>query len=212
MPFGFPNITPATLAARLIVLLFVMPIHEWAHAWSAYQLGDDTASLQGRMTLNPVAHLDLFGGILILMTGFGWAKPVPVNPYRMERVSARTGMALSSLAGPVSNFLTAMICAIPFRLGLLSVSGSSRGRLDPATLLFYIAQVSVGLGLFNLLPFYPLDGEKVLVGVLPREWGDKLLSIRPYSPYILMGLMVLGVTGLLVGLLWGPLMTLLFWI
>ncbi|MGD1992578.1 MAG: site-2 protease family protein [Anaerolineae bacterium] len=210
MPFGFPSLTPTRLAARLIVLLLVMPIHEWAHAWSAYQLGDDTASLQGRLTLNPVAHLDLFGGILILMTGFGWAKPVPVNPYRMQ-VSPRAGMALSSLAGPLSNFLTAMLCAIPFRLGLLGFTGGDRGLLDPATLLWYIAQVSVGLGLFNLLPFYPLDGEKVLVGILPREWGDRLLSIRPYSPYILMGLMVLGVTGLLVGLLWDPLMALLFW-
>lgn len=211
MPFGFPRLTPTTLAARLIVLLVIMPIHEWAHAWSAYQLGDDTASLQGRLTLNPVAHLDLFGGILILMTGFGWAKPVPVNPYRMERVSPRAGMALSSLAGPLSNFMTAMVCAIPFRLGLLSFGGTDRGLFDPATLLWYIASVSVGLGLFNLLPFYPLDGEKVLVGVLPREWGDRLLSIRQVSPYILMALMVLGVAGLLVSLLRGPLMMLLFW-
>ncbi len=210
MPFG---LSLSTLVARLIVLLIGMPIHEWAHAWSAYELGDDTASLQGRMTLNPIAHLDLFGSILILLTGFGWAKPVPVNPYRM-RVSPRIGMALSAFAGPASNFLTAMVCAIPFRLGLLSLSGIfvSESLLNPAMLLWTIAQISLGLALFNLLPFYPLDGEKVLVGVLPREWGDRLLAIRPFSPYILMGLMVLGVIGLLVGIVWGPLMRLLFWL
>jgi Zn-dependent protease len=204
-------ISPITLVARLIVLLVIMPIHEWAHAWSAYQLGDDTASLQGRLTLNPMAHLDLFGGILILLTGFGWARPVPVNPYRM-RVAPRPGMALSALAGPVSNFLTAMVCAVPFRLGLFSGADIDGSFVDLATLLWFIAQVSLGLGLFNLLPFYPLDGEKVLVGVLPREWGDRLLSIRPFSPYILMALIALGVANLLVGLLWSPLMRLLFWL
>lgn len=170
------------LIARLIILFLVMPVHEWAHAWSAYQMGDDTASLQGRLTLNPLAHLDPIGSLMILLTGFGWAKPVPVNPYRMN-VAARTGMALSALAGPGSNFLTALFCAIPFRLGLVSAQAEG---FTLATLLYAIAQVSLGLALFNMLPFYPLDGEKVLVGVLPRDLGDRLLDFRPFSPYVLM--------------------------
>jgi Zn-dependent protease len=122
---------------------------------------------------------------MILLTGFGWAKPVPVNPYRMN-LSARTGMALSALAGPGSNFLTALFCAVPFRLGLMSVQGEG---FSLATLLFAIAQVSLGLALFNMLPFYPLDGEKVLVGVLPRDLGDQLLDFRPFSPYVLMAVL-----------------------
>jgi len=209
MPFSLPSLD--IILARFLVLLIGMPIHEWAHAWSAYQLGDDTASLQGRLTLNPLAHLDLFGSILILLTGFGWARPVPVSPYRM-RTSPRTGMALSALAGPASNFLVAMLCAVPFRLGLLNLSDiwSSSSQFHPASLLWTIAQISLGLALFNLIPLYPLDGEKVLLGLLPRHWGDRLLALQPFGPYILMGLMVLGIPGFLIGLLWEPLLILLF--
>jgi len=216
MLFG---LSPATLLARLIVLFVGMPIHEWAHAWSAHELGDDTASRQGRMSLNPLNHLDPWGSVLILLTGFGWARPVPVNPYRM-RMAPRAGMALSAFAGPASNFLVAMVCAVPFRIGWLSLLDISFGTGLPnlATLLWLVAQVSLGLGLFNLLPFYPLDGEKVLVGVLPPDWGDRLLSFRPYSPYVLMGLLFvlpwlgLNVVGLLIGRIQAPLISLLFWL
>lgn len=209
MPFSLPSLD--VILARFLVLLIGMPIHEWAHAWSAYELGDDTASLQGRLTLNPLAHLDLFGSILILLTGFGWARPVPVNPYRM-RTSPRTGMALSALAGPASNFMVAMLCAVPFRLGLLQINDiwASSSPLHPAPILWTIAQISLGLALFNLFPVYPLDGEKVLAGLLPREWSDRLLALQPFGPYILMGLMVLGVPGFLIGLVWEPLLILLF--
>ncbi len=214
MPFG---LSPTLLLARLVVLLFGMPIHEWAHAWSAYQLGDDTASMQGRLDLNPLAHLDPIGSILILLTGFGWAKPVPVNPYRM-RINPRTGMALIALAGPVSNLLVAALCAIPFRLGLLDLRDIfvTDSFLNLTVLLWTIAQVSVGLALFNLLPFYPLDGEKVLLGVLPRRWSNALEDFRPYSPYVLMLLLFVlpwlgvNVIGLLFGLVWEPVMGLLF--
>ncbi len=211
MPFSLPS--TGEILARIIFLFISAPIHEWAHAWSAYQLGDDTASLQGRMSLNPLVHLDPIGSILILLTGFGWAKPVPVSPYRM-RTSPRTGMAISALAGPASNFLLAMLCAIPFRLGLLDAGSiwQSESVFQPAALLWELAAINVSLGLFNLLPLYPLDGEKVLAGLLPREWGDRLVALRPVSPYILMGLMVIGVAGLFVRLLWGPLMTLIFFL
>lgn len=215
MPFG---LSPATLLSRLIVLVIGMPVHEWAHAWSAHELGDDTARLEGRLSLNPMVHLDFLGGLLLLLTGFGWAKPVPVNPYRM-RTAPRTGMALSALAGPVSNLLVAALCAIPFRLGVLHLADAFTGRslLNPALILWGIADVSINLALFNLLPFFPLDGEKVLVGVLPPHWADRLLALRPYSPYILMGLLFVlpylgfDLVGLLIGSVKTPLEVLFFW-
>ena len=211
------GLSPVTFLARLIVLLVGMPLHEWAHAWSAHELGDDTPRWEGRLSLNPMAHLDILGTILILLTGFGWAKPVPVNPYRM-RTSPRAGMALSAFAGPASNLVLAMLCALPFRLGLFSVADIASGRLNPATLLWLIADVSLNLAIFNLLPFFPLDGEKVLVGVLPPRWGDALLSFRPYSPYVLLGLLFLlpylglDLVGWLIGLVKTPLQMLLFWL
>lgn len=209
------ELSPVTFLARLIVLLVGMPIHEWAHAWSAHELGDDTPRWEGRLSLNPLAHLDILGAILILLTGFGWAKPVPVNPYRM-RTSPRAGMALSAFAGPASNLVLAMFCALPFRLGWLSLADVGFTSLNPATLLWLIADVSINLALFNLLPFFPLDGEKVLVGVLPPRWGDMLLSFRPYSPYVLLGLLFLlpylglNIIGMLIWLVKIPLQILLF--
>jgi len=201
----------------LIVLLIGMPIHEWAHAWSAHELGDDTPRLQGRLSLNPMAHLDFLGSLLLLLTGFGWAKPVPVNPYRM-RTNPRSGMALTALAGPAANLLVAALCAIPFRLGWISMVSifTTQSLLNPALILFYIADVSIGLALFNLLPFFPLDGEKVLIGILPPHWGDWLIELRPYSPYILLGVLFilpylgLDVIGLLIGWVRQPLEILLF--
>jgi Zn-dependent protease len=210
MPFG---LSPATILARLVVLLFGFPVHEWAHAWSADQLGDDTPRWQGRLSLNPMAHLDILGSIMLLLTGFGWAKPVPVSPHRM-RTSPRAGMALTALAGPASNLLVAMLCAVPFRLGWLNTADifAGTGLLWPELLLWRIAEVSLGLALFNLLPLFPLDGEKVLAGIVPRDWGDRLLSFRPYSPYVLMGLIALGVAGRLIQIVWWPLLQLLFWL
>ena len=191
MLFG---LTIPELLVSLVVLLLAIPIHEWAHAWSAYQLGDDTASLQGRLTLNPLAHLDPVGSILILMGMLGWGKPVPVNPFRM-RINPRVGMALSAAAGPFSNFVLAMLLAIPFRLGLLSPYGGT-GDLSIETFLLTAISINVGLMLFNLIPIYPLDGEKVLTGVLPPQMGDYVLRLRPFGPLILAGvLFVLPLVG-----------------
>jgi Zn-dependent protease len=211
----FPGIE--VLLTRGIVLLIGLPIHEWAHAWSASELGDDTARLEGRLSLNPFAHLDLYGTLMILLTGFGWARPVNVNPYRM-RTDPRTGMALSALAGPAANLLVAMVCAIPFRLGLLHLADlyMGTGGLSPARVLFGIASISVDLAVFNMIPLYPLDGEKVLAGLLPTHLGDRLMSLRQFGPYLLMAAlfifpyMGLNVIGRLVGLVGDPLMRLFF--
>ena len=192
----------STLLIRLIILILAVPIHEWAHAWSAYQLGDDTASLQGRMTLNPIAHLDPIGSLLLLFSGFGWGKPVPVNPYRM-RTNPRVGMAISAAAGPLSNFILAMLLAIPFRLGWID---SYMGDFSIGNLLLVAIGINLSLMLFNLIPVYPLDGEKILMGLLPPRWGDSLLRLRPFGTLILAALLfVLPRMGVdLIGIVMAP--------
>ncbi len=182
------GLTLPGIVTRLVILLLGTPIHEWAHAWSAYQLGDDTASLQGRMTLNPLAHLDPMGSLLLMLSGFGWGKPVPVNPYRM-RTNPRVGMAISAAAGPFSNFVLAMLLAIPFRLEWVDRASAFTdmyaARLSVGAFLILAIQINLSLMLFNLIPVYPLDGEKVLAGLLPARWGDRLLRLRPYGMLIL---------------------------
>ena len=205
------GLSVSTILVRLIILFLAIPIHEWAHAWSAYQLGDDSASQQGRMTLNPIVHLDPIGSLLLLFSGFGWGKPVPVNPYRM-RTNPRAGMAISAAAGPFSNFVLAMLLAIPFRLGWV---GWYTGGFSIGSLLFIAIQINLGLMLFNLIPIYPLDGEKILMGLLPPRWGDSLLRLRPFGTLILavllfilprigvdlIGMVIAPVYGLLLNLL-----------
>ncbi len=205
------GLSVSTILVRLIILFLAIPIHEWAHAWSAYQLGDDTASMRGRMTLNPLAHLDPIGSLLLLFSGFGWGKPVPVNPYQM-RTNPRAGMAISAAAGPFSNFVLAMLLAIPFRLGWID---SYTGDFSIGHLLLVAIGINLSLMLFNLIPIYPLDGEKILMGLLPPRWGDDLLRLRPFGTLILavllfilprigvnlIGMVIAPVYGLLLNLL-----------
>lgn len=173
------------LLGRLLVIFLGIPIHEWAHGWVAHLLGDETPELQGRLSLNPFVHLDPIGTLMILLTGFGWGRAARVNPYRMTKVrNPRTGMALSALAGPVSNVVQAMILVIPIRLGLLGFLPSNQAtRL--AQVLFAAISVNVGLAAFNMLPIPPLDGSKVLVGVAPPPVADFIESLAPYASYIL---------------------------
>jgi Zn-dependent protease len=147
----------------LFALVIGITIHEFSHAWAANALGDSTARYQGRLTLNPAAHFDPLGALMILYSvvagwGFGWGKPVPVDP-RYLRYGPRVGMALTSLAGPVSNLLVAVVAATPFRLGM-----QLPGLLG--SLMVTTVFVNVGLALFNMLPIPPLDGYSVLSGVL----------------------------------------------
>jgi len=174
-----------------IILLTAFPVHEFAHAWTANYFGDDTPRLNGRLTLNPLAHLDPLGSLMMIFVGFGWAKPVPINPYVLQRRSPAATM-LVSLAGPMSNFLMAIIASIPFRLGLVSVAaiGQASSSLLPNLpwFLFLFIYINLFLMLFNLLPLFPLDGEKVLEYFLPRSGVRILESIRPYGPLIFIAL------------------------
>ncbi len=165
------------LITMAILLLTSIPIHEWAHAWTAYQLGDDTAASRGRLTLNPLAHLDPIGTIGLLIAGFGWGKPVPVAPHRL-RGNMRASWALVSAAGPFSNLVLAMLAAIPFRLGVLALPDLSNSSISLASILIQFVLINLSLMVFNLIPFPPLDGSRILAWLLPAKWANAMDQVE----------------------------------
>ena len=183
------NFSIQDIIIYVIILLTAFPVHEFAHAWVADQFGDDTPRLHGRLTLNPLAHLDPIGSLMMIIVGFGWAKPVPINPYALQRQS-RAAPMLVSLAGPMSNLLMAILASAPFRLGLVSIHdiNQSASAILPnlSLFLFLVTEINLLLMLFNLIPLVPLDGEKVLAYFLPPAGLRVLDSIRPYSSMILL--------------------------
>jgi Zn-dependent protease len=156
----------------LVPLILSLSVHEWAHAWSAWKLGDDTARLMGRLTLNPIAHVDPIGTILLplLNVPFGWAKPVPVNPLRFtRRVSMRTGMMITALAGPLSNVILAVGTTVVLAMVLRFAAPWAMTHRPGVQLLKIVIAMNVGLAIFNMLPIPPLDGSRVVNGLLPRR-------------------------------------------
>lgn len=192
-----PALALITLAAFSLSLILAITFHEFSHAYAAASLGDNTARSQGRLTLNPLAHLEPFGTILIFLAGFGWGKPTPVNPMFL-RIGYRPGMAAVSLAGPVSNVIVAILFAIPLRAGLVqSGTGgfSIAGLSSDAILTFTLEQLvfwNLLLAVFNLLPIAPLDGFKVALGLLPRNAANSFARLEPYGPGILLVIIALG--------------------
>ncbi len=182
------GLDPTTLLVRVITLVIAFTIHEFSHAWVATMFGDNTPSAAGRLTLNPIKHLDVLGSLLLLVAGFGWAKPVPINPYNMR---SRSGVMWTSLAGPFSNFLMAIIAAIPLRLGVNHIGGSSFLGIFLENFML----INLVLMLFNLIPIAPLDGEKIAEYVWPPAWGRVLEKLSRYGPVILMLLVLLGSFG-----------------
>lgn len=169
---------------RVPVVLLSLSVHEWAHGFVSYKLGDPTPKMQGRLTLNPLAHLDLWGTLLMILTRFGWAKPVQINPmYYRDRTK---GMALTALAGPLSNFLMATVGT--FFLVLCAFLGSGSALLFRVLLEFTL--VNLSLMIFNLIPFPPLDGFKVAGLFIPKNIYYKVLQ---YEQYIMLLLMLLCV-------------------
>lgn len=174
-------------AARLIVLFTAMPFHECAHAFISYKLGDPTAKMQGRLSLNPLKHLDLMGSVFLVFAGFGWAKPVPVDPRYYK--NPKTGMALSSLAGPVSNLLLAFVSMIFYKFALYGYyANPSQGLYYVTLILSTMVITNVVLAIFNLIPVPPFDGSRVFGLILPEKayW-----SIMRYERYILGGVFIL---------------------
>lgn len=206
------NLSPATIFSRIIILMIAFTVHEFSHALTATYFGDDTPKRNGRLTLNPLVHLDIMGSLLLLVAGFGWAKPVPVNPYALRRHS-RSAYMWVSLAGPASNFLLAIFAAIPFRLNLIPLRLSNSDWIPSLySFMFEFIIINLALMLFNLIPLAPLDGEKVLEFLLPGELAEGFEKIKPYSPIILLALVfVLPMIGIdIIGGILQPALTGLF--
>lgn len=180
------------LLISVIALLPALTFHEWAHGYMAYKLGDSTAKADGRLSLNPLDHLDPLGTLMLLLVGFGWAKPVPVNTRYFKK--PRRDFALTSLAGPIMNIIVGFISMLLYVLILdICVSNGFFGITAQAiTLIFlYSAIYNIGLGLFNLIPLPPLDGSNIVICMLPHNLAAKYSKIRYYSGYIFLALILL---------------------
>jgi len=171
--------------------MFALSFHEFAHAWMATKCGDDTAARMGRLTLNPMAHLDIMGSLMILFVGFGWAKPVPVDSRYLK--NPRKDMMKVAAAGPISNLLLAMIAGMIMRL-LLSSGVPANSSFS--TLIYYFTQINITLAIFNLIPVAPLDGSQIFSGYLMKTNPHLAYKIQSYGPQVLFGLIIFGyITG-----------------
>lgn len=198
---------PHSILIRFPAILLALTVHEYAHGYVAWRKGDTTAKNAGRLTFNPISHLDLFGTLMILFGPFGWAKPVPVNPYNLD--NPKRDLAYVSVAGPVSNILLAAIIGILLRF---FAAGGMIYKLPPDFVRFLAVafQINLGLSFFNLLPIPPLDGSKILLSLLPAEKAQSYLRYVQHAPKIFLGILLLGyVTGqpylfMILNPLWKP--------
>lgn len=179
-------------AVQLLAVLFCLTVHETCHGLAALALGGPTAKRQHRLSLNPLRHIDWFGLLMMLVAGFGWARPVPVNPNYFKK--PRQGMALTALAGPASNLLLALLLLIPARL-IYTYAHYSVFNQTALDFLTSTAALSIGLGLFNLIPIPPLDGSKVLAVLLPERAYRWLMRYERFGIFALWLLVALGVGG-----------------
>lgn len=205
MPFSF-NISTDTLLTylvRLMIILLINPLHECAHAYTAHRLGDDTARERGRLTLDPIAHIDIMGAGLLFFFGFGWAKPVPVDPRNFK--DRRLGMMLTAIAGPLSNLIAAFLGIIAYRLIGASqfIDYASGYILRDGETMYYVAWmlyvfvvINLNLCLFNLVPVPPLDGSRVLGYFLPPRAELWLMRNQRVFYGIMMLLMITGILSL----------------
>jgi Zn-dependent protease len=186
---------PLAFALVAIPLLFSVIIHEVAHGWVAYRMGDSTAKWSGRLSLNPLKHLDPIGTLMLFLAGFGWAKPVPVNFNNLS--DKRKGLIFVSLAGILANILFAFIALLFVRLFSASFSGVN-------LILVYkvcqsVAYINITLAALNLIPIPPLDGSKILMGILWERTPDFLFRLEPYGFFIIIGFLYLGILDPLIG-------------
>jgi len=182
-------------------LLIAITLHEFSHALMANRLGDPTAKRLGRLSLNPIRHLDPLGTLMLFLVGFGWGKPVPINPNYF-RMNPRRGMAISALAGPLSNFALAALLGVLVRVGVVDWHSPWSWPFYPfaswdaswvaADIIGYVILLNLILGVFNLIPIPPLDGFNIAVGVLPRRQAEAVARLQQYGPLLLLLLVFLG--------------------
>jgi Zn-dependent protease len=204
-PASFLRLTTVVCFA----LLVAVTIHEFSHALIANGLGDGTARRLGRLSLNPLRHLDAGGTLMLLVVGFGWGKPVPVDHHRLS--GGRLGMTLVALAGPLSNLVVAFLVAIPIKAGLLGVSALALGRSNLimtgglreglTDIAMMVILFNLLLGVFNLIPVFPLDGSRVVGGLVPARWAEKYAYAERWGPVVLIAVVLVDIVfGL--GILW----------
>jgi len=175
------NLSLSRIISLAVILLVAFPAHELAHALMATYFGDDTPRSYGRLSLNPLNHLDLFGSLTLLLFGFGWAKPVPVNEYTLER-NSRYAPALVALAGPVTNLVLGLVSGFLLATGIFPMPQQvSRYLPSMYELLYLFTVINFVLFFFNLIPLFPLDGEKIAIRLLPYEWSVRLEGLRRFS-------------------------------
>ena len=179
------NLSPSVLVSRILTLIIAMTVHEFSHAFVADRLGDDTPRNAGRLTLNPLKHLDFIGSLLLIVAGFGWAKPTPVNPWKLKQHS-RSALMWVSLAGPMSNLVMAIVAALLLRTGLIPNTTLTSYLPTPAVFLVTFIVINLLLLLFNLIPVAPLDGEKILEYLLPEPFKSGFIKLQPFGPIILL--------------------------
>lgn len=182
------------IVVRAIVLMTAIPIHEAAHAYAADRLGDPTARYRGRLTLNPMAHFDLVGSLAMILTGIGWAKPVPINPMNFK--DTKKGMAISAAAGPASNLCVAAISLAVAKILLYVGYGIGINSVISTlyTVFYSMCYINISLAIFNLIPIPPFDGSRIFNYFLPDKMYFKIME---YERYIYIGLLVLLFSGIL---------------
>ena len=180
-----------SLGAMAFVVFCTLPLHEFAHAFIAVKLGDDTPRLSGRLTINPMAHISPMGALMIFLFGFGYAKPVPVRMRHFK--NPKRDMAIVALAGPLCNILQAFVYMILF-CAITNINTTNMGIVYIAFFFYYAAQVNVSLGVFNLLPIPPLDGSRLATALLPAKYYYKVMQ---YERQITIALFILIITGVL---------------
>ncbi|MEE9167568.1 MAG: site-2 protease family protein [Candidatus Neomarinimicrobiota bacterium] len=171
-------------------ILIALTFHEYAHAWVAFRLGDPTAKMAGRLSLNPLSHLDPIGTIMLFVVHFGWAKPVPIDPRYFK--DPKRDMLWVALAGPGANMALAFLSGILLNALVRSGSIQGLGGAPFVNMLVFSLQINLALAVFNLLPIPPLDGSKIVRGLLPNRYEAMAWRLEQYGPWILMGIIFLG--------------------
>ena len=200
---GFSLDTIIIVLLRVVVVLLAISVHEMAHGFAAYKLGDNTAKYDGRLSLNPLRHLDPFGALCMLFFGFGWAKPVMVNPNYFK--NHKRDMALTALAGPVSNFILAYVGMIVYLHLCPLVS-----NVYLTTFFYMFINLNIGLGIFNLIPIPPLDGSKIFLSLLPRRIYYEIMRYEQFGFIVLIVALYLNVLDPILSFLSSGIINILF--